>query len=245
MKVDPLPKPKLRTEGFDDVKMVTGEELIDELAYSYSDIGEEETILVTRSNSRAVKYNLAIRNQILMRSEEITVGERLIVAKNNYLWSAKVEGLDFIANGDIVTVDKIFGIESRYGHRFADVEISFDDRPVTVRCKILLSALTSPSHALTNDEINHLAEGVLAEAPHISASSSMRQKIRFLKSDPYFSALQVKYAYAVTCHKAQGGQWQHVYVDMAGIAPESMGIDFYRWLYTAVTRARRKLFIIV
>lgn len=244
MRIDPLPEPKLTVEGFRDVRLVSGEELPDELARSYAEVGEEQTIMVTRSNARAVKYNMAIRGQILMREEELCVGERLIVAKNNYLWSAKVEGLDFIANGDIITVSRIYGAEQRYGMRFADIEAVFDDRPVSVRCKIVLSSLTSPSHALTVEEINSLAEGVLADAPHISPEASLRQKMRYLKSDPYFGALQVKYAYVVTCHKAQGGQWEHVYVDMAGIPPEQQQLDFYRWLYTATTRATKKIWYV-
>ena len=237
-----LPEPQLRIKGFDDVKVVPGEELPDLIESAYTDPGIENTILITRSNKRATAFNLAIRANILGREEELCVGERLLVAKNNYLWSAKVKGLDFIANGDIAVISHIYSTETKYGLRFADVRITLPDRDLDVDCKIMLDSLTSETPALAPDKAAALYQAVLTDPEIFTYDTPMPVRMKILKRDPYFNALQVKYAYAVTCHKAQGGQWHSVFVDMGYIAPEARGIDFYRWLYTAVTRATDTLY---
>lgn len=234
-------EPVIHVSGFDDVKIVESEDLEDSIAASYSRAGIENTIVVTRSNRRALAYNSSIRSRILDREEELCRGERLMVAKNNYMWSAKVRGLDFIANGDIAIIDRIIATEERYGLRFADVELSLPDRDISLQAKIMLSTLTSETPSLDPARYNQLAADILADPDIFTPSTPMSARMKMLRADPYFCALQVKYAYAVTCHKSQGGQWEEVYVDMGFIPPEMLGIDYYRWLYTATTRATRIL----
>ncbi len=244
MRAKVLPEPRLTVSCFADVKGISGEELEDMLSSSYSRAGMGETIVVTRSNKAAVKYNLAIRTKLMDRYEEMVRGELLMVSKNNYLWSGPVKNLDFIANGDMCRVDKIVGTEDKYGLRFADVELTLTDREITVPCKIILDTLLAESPALPPDKAQHLMMSALYDENLFSADVPMNYRMKALKGNPYVNALQVKYAYAVTCHKSQGGQWREVYVDMGYIPPEAQGMDFYRWLYTATTRASERLYYI-
>lgn len=238
-----LPKPSLIIKDYSDVETVDTEELEDSISASYAEYGDEGTLIVTRSNRRATGFNLAIRSKILGREEELCRGERLMVARNNYLWSAKIKGLDFIANGDMATVERVYGVDEKYGLRFADVNISLPDRGgVTLDCKIMLDTLTSDSATLPPDRLAAFYQVALADEDMFTPSTPMASRMKILRTDPYVAALQVKYAYTVTCHKAQGGQWPHVYVDMGGIAEEAIRtVDFYRWLYTAITRATEKV----
>ncbi len=238
---DPLPQPRLVLDRFDDVVNIPGEELQDELEASYSEYGVGENLVITRSNKRAVLFNLAIRSRILGMDEELARGERLMVAKNNYLWSAKVRGLDFVANGDIAIVQRVHGTEQRYGFRFADVTLTLPDRDISFDCKLLLDTLTSESPSLEAERYNFLYTTLLNDPDLFPPTMSMKSRMRILRSDAYLNALQVKYAYAVTCHKAQGGQWASVFVDMGYVPADGYGRDLYRWLYTAVTRATRRL----
>lgn len=238
MRINPLPAPSIVTRGFDDISVATAADLPDEINSSYSSVGIDDTLIVTRSNRCASLFNQAIRATILEHEEELTVGERLMVAKNNYLWSAKVRGLDFIANGDVATISHIYGTEEKYGFRFADVRLSLPDRDVDVECKLLLDTLVSDSASLPQERFADLYRAVLTDPDVFPESVPMSARMKMARRDPYLNALQVKYAYAVTCHKAQGGQWKHVYIDAGGIAPEAtLEPEFYRWLYTAVTRA--------
>lgn len=242
MASDPMPEPSIRLSGFTDVAAAGGEELQDLLSAAYGEEnGPDETLIVTRSNRRAVLYNQAVRSGILEREETISCGDRLIVVKNNYLWSRKVKGLDFIANGDMAVVNRIYGREQRYGFSFADVSLHLVDREIDFDCKLILDALTSDAPALTRDEFAALYRGVLTDPDLFAPTVPMEARMRILRTDPMFNALQVKYAYAVTCHKAQGGQWRNVFVDMGYIPPEAQGLDFYRWLYTSTTRATGRL----
>ncbi|MCM1483434.1 MAG: AAA family ATPase [Muribaculaceae bacterium] len=238
-----LPIPSLVIKGFPDVECVDAADLEDAIASSYSSFGEEATIMITRSNRRATAYNLAIRSRILGRDEELCKGERLMVARNNYLWSAKVKGLDFIANGDMATVERVYGVDEKYGLRFADVSISLPDRGgVTLDCKVMLDTLTSDYATLPSDELGEFYQAAVMDADMFTADTPYAARMKILRADPYVAALQVKYAYTVTCHKAQGGQWSHVFIDMGAIADEATRtVDFYRWLYTAVTRATEKI----
>lgn len=244
LKQKELPEPVLHISRFDDVKQVEGEDLEDTISASYANSGPEGTIIITRSNRRAVAFNLSIRSRILSLEEELCVGERLMITKNNYLWSAKVKGLDFIANGDIAEVSRIIATEERYGLRWADVELTLPDRDITLNCKIMLDTLLSDGPALEPGRMQQLASAILSDPEVFTESTPMTSRLKMLRSDPYFNALQVKYAYAVTCHKSQGGQWPEVYVDMGFIPPELHGIDYYRWLYTATTRATEKIYYI-
>ncbi|MCM1028490.1 MAG: AAA family ATPase [Pseudoflavonifractor sp.] len=237
-------EPILHVSSFPDVSAINGEEIEDAISSSYRRVGIDNTIVVTRSNRRAVAYNSSIRSRILDREEELCRGERLMVAKNNYMWSAKVKGLDFIANGDIASVGRIIATEEKYGLRFADVELSFPDRDISLQAKIMLSTLMSETPSLEPARLNALASDILADPDIFTPSTPMRARMKLLRSDPYFNALQVKYAYAVTCHKSQGGQWADVYVDMGFIPPEMLGVDYYRWLYTATTRATQRLYYV-
>ena len=153
-----------------------------------------------------------------------------MVAKNNYLWSAKVKGLDFVANGDIAIVEHIYGTEERYGFRFADVTLNLPDRDISFDCKILLDTLTSEAPALERERFAALYDRLLNDADLFTPSTPLKARMKILRSDPYLNAIQVKYAYAVTCHKAQGGQWQSVFVDLGYVPDDAYGMEFYRWL---------------
>lgn len=223
-----------------DVKIALGEDMPDLLDNLYRTDGIEDTVIVTRSNRTATQFNQAIRGQVLGHEEELTPGDLLIAAKNNYYWTRTVKGLDFIANGEVVRLLSIKEIENKYGLRFADVVLEIVDRPgIEFPAKIALDTLTGDSAALDRESMHKMYEGIASEAPEGIAPSASR-----LRESPYWNALQVKYAYAVTCHKAQGGQWKNVFIDLSYIPPEMVGKEFYRWLYTAVTRAKEQLYLI-
>lgn len=244
MRQDPLPLPQIDF-GFDDVIPLAGEDLQDTLAELYATDGIDDTIIVTRANWRATQFNLAIRSTILGREEELSRDELLLVAKNNYHWSAKIQELDFIANGDTARIIRIYGLENKYGFRFADVRLAFPYRSVELDCKIILECLTSNAPALTAEDQQRLFDSVYNDPELFSQYTPHSTRMKAMKSNPYFQALQVKYAYAVTCHKAQGGQWTNVIADLGGIAAESFQtLEFYRWLYTATTRATLRLFFL-
>ena len=231
---------KLIVGGYDDVSIVAGEDLPDLIEQLYKRDGIDETIIVTRSNRSATLFNNAIRSQILEREEQLTPGDLLISAKNNYYWTRPVKGLDFIANGEVLRLLKVIGTEKRFGLNFADVIMEIADRPgIEFEAKLALDTLTGDAAALDRQSMKRLYEGIAAEAPDGIAPSPSR-----LQESPYWNALQVKYGYAVTCHKAQGGQWKNVLVDLSYIPPDQVGFEFYRWLYTAITRARANLYLI-
>lgn len=245
MLLTPLPEPELVIDRFPDVVSVSGEELEDEISASFTENGITETLVVTRSNRQATRFNLAIRANILYREEELSREELLLVAKNNYLWSARVKGLDFVANGDTAIVDAIYGTEEKYGFRFADVNLRLPDRDLSFDCKILLDTLVSDTASLEPERYQSLYMSALNDPDMFTPSTPVRTRMRILRSDPYVNALQVKYGYAVTCHKAQGGQWKNVFVDVGYVPPEAYeSLEFYRWLYTAVTRATDRLALI-
>jgi exodeoxyribonuclease-5 len=164
-----------------------------------------------------------------------------LVAKNNYFWGKDYKEVDFIANGDVARVVRVLKRTDMYGFRFADVQLYFPDLEVEMEAKILLDTLTSESPSLTREQQETLFAQVLADYYDVTTK---REKMKRLKTDPWFNALQVKYAYGVTCHKAQGGQWKHVYVDMGYIPQGAVSLDFYRWLYTAFTRATEKIWLV-
>lgn len=224
-----------------DVKHIKGGELIEELSDAYGKEGIEETIVITRSNKRANAYNEGIRRTILYRESEVAVGDYLMVVKNNYYWKDEEHKLDFIANGEIAEITVFKRIEELYGFRFADVSLRFISYDVEIETKILLDTLTSESPALSRDENKQLYFNVLEDYVKIRGKKK-RQKA--LRENPYFNALQVKFAYAITCHKSQGGQWSSVFVDQGYLTDDMLGDEYYRWLYTAVTRAKKKLYFV-
>ncbi len=240
-KGEPYDLPRLNVKDYPDVVSVSGYDVIESITSSYDNVGMDQTLIITRSNMRANKFNEGVRNQILWREEELSPGDLLLIAKNNYHWCKDIKGIDFIANGDMVEVKRVRRTQELYGFRFADVELIFPDYDVEVEAKIILDTLHSETPALSADMNNKLFLSVYEDYADVR---NQRDRIKKVKADPYFNALQVKYGYAVTCHKSQGGQWPHVYLDMGYINKDHMGIDFYRWLYTAFTRATEKLYLV-
>jgi hypothetical protein len=235
--------PIVRFFGFADICMVPGDELIESLDSSYSRVGLDETIVVTRSNKRANVYNNGIRGSVLGREEELCGGDMLIVVRNNYYWAEKEKSpLDFIANGDRVKVLRVRNFQQFYGLRFADVTMTFPDYDdYELEATVVLDSLSSEAPALTREQSEALFQGVMADYDEVPTKSERLKKVR---EDVYYNAVQVKYAYAVTCHKAQGGQWQHVYVDQGYMTDDMVTPDYIHWLYTAFTRASSKLFLV-
>jgi exodeoxyribonuclease-5 len=237
-----LGRPHFDLEGMEDISAVSSEFLLECISDCYDRDGMGETIIVTRSNKRATLFNMGVRNSILYREDLLVNDDMLLVAKNNYYWARDYEQLDFIANGDVCRVKRVWGdIEHKYGLRFANVTVEFPDHDgVEMDCKIVVDCLLSDTPALNREQSERLFNEVYNEL-----TGDKRERYKQLKEHPYFNALQVKYAYAVTCHKAQGGQWRNVFIDMGGIMPDAMqSMDFYRWLYTAMTRARDRIYLI-
>ena len=229
----------LDLEGFPDVERITGGELLDALSDAYGKYGEDEVAVLCRSNKRAVRYNAGIRAQVLYREEQLVRGDKLMVVKNHYMEG--LEGTDYIANGDIVRLMRIRHFEERYGLHFADATLALPDYGnQEITSKVLLDTLSSESASLTYEQSNALYQGVMADYAHITTKKKRYDAVR---EDPFYSAIQLKYASAITCHKAQGGQWQCVFVDNP-IWQDFLSADDIKWLYTAFTRAVEKLYLV-
>ncbi|MDL2220959.1 AAA family ATPase [Parabacteroides sp. OttesenSCG-928-N08] len=233
--------PLLATKGFADVRKVDGSDLIEEIGSAYSRDGVDDTIIITRSNKRATIYNNGIRNRILYREEELSTGDRLMIVKNNYYWTADSKEMDFIANGEMVQLLRIRKTMELYGFRFADVTVRFLDYELELDMKILLDTLQTDTPALPREAADRLYYAIMEDYVDIPSKA---ERMRRLKSDPYYNVVQVKFAYAVTCHKAQGGQWSNVFLDIGYITEVMLGEDFYRWLYTAFTRTTQRLYLV-
>ena len=234
--------PRIKADGFPDIRIISGGELIDTINECYDKAGMDETMIICRSNKRANLYNKGIRNTILYREDELNTGDLLMVAKNNYYWGADYKEMDFIANGDIAVVRRVRRTHEMYGFRFADVTLCFPDyNDLELDVKILLDTLHSDAPALTREESDRLFQAVQEDYGDITVK---RERMKKIKEDTWYNALQVKYAYAVTCHKAQGGQWQRVFVDQGYMTEEMLTPDYYRWLYTAFTRATEVLYLV-
>ena len=234
--------PPIRVEGFPDIKVIPGNELIEAITDSYDQVGMDETIVVCRSNKRANIYNKGIRNTILYREEELEAGDLLMVAKNNYFWSEGCKEIDFIANGDIAVVRRVRREREMYGFRFADVVLRFPDyNDMELEVKLLLDTLHTETPALPKEMNDKLFYSVLEDYADITVK---RERMKKMKADPHYNALQVKYAYAVTCHKAQGGQWKRVFLDQGYMTEDMLSPDYFRWLYTAFTRATETLYLV-
>ena len=234
--------PKIRITGFPDVKVVPGNELMEALEACYDNDGLEETIVVCRSNKRANIYNNGIRSRILWREDELNNGDLLMIAKNNYYWTEQEKDMDFIANGELAVVQRVRRQSELYGFRFVDVTLTFPDQDnYELDANLLLDTLQSESPALTRADSDRLFNAVLEDYADIPLK---RERMKKMKADPYYNALQVKYAYAVTCHKAQGGQWKNVFIDQGYMSDEYLSPDYFRWLYTAFTRATGTLYLV-
>jgi len=238
-----LPGPVVfRMKGFEDIQYLPGSMLLDELSSCYDSSGIEETMVVVRSNKQANRYNSCIRRQILWKEERISIGDLLMVGKNNYFYSDENEQFDFIANGDIVEILKINGYEERYEHRFADVRIrliDYDDMELDV--KLFLDTLDLETASLSSEAHKNLFFSVAEDYASIKAKRKRYEEVR---NDQFFNALQVKFAYAITCHKAQGGQWKNVFIDHGYFVDDMYNREYLRWLYTAFTRATQKLYLV-
>ena len=273
--------PKIRFKGFADISIVPGDELIERLASSYSEVGIDETMVITRSNKRANVFNQGIRNMVLGREEELTTGDMLMVVKNKYkntpTPSPSLNGslnnatnnvnsltkqatrqvtqlpsggereiekptLTFIANGDRAVVRRVRNVRAFYGFRFADVSLEFPDYDnAEEEMTVILDALMTEAPALTQEQNEQLFQRVLEDYEDIPLKADRMKKVR---EDEYYNALQVKFGYAITCHKAQGGQWAHIYLDQGYMTDEMLTPDYIHWLYTAFTRATEHLYLV-
>ena len=258
--IDDWVLPKIRFQGFADIVRVPGDELIDSLATSYSRAGMDETMVITRSNKRANIYNQGIRNMVLDREDELCRGDQLMIVKNNYYWvmgdgcrvmdNSQISTtqppsptpITFIANGDVAVVRRVRNVHELYGFRFAEVTMELPDYDnYELTATVILDSLTTEAPALSREQQEQLYNAVMEDYADIPLKAD---RIKQLKKDKYFNALQIKFAYAVTCHKAQGGQWAHVYLDQGYMTDDMLSPDYIHWLYTAFTRATEKLFLV-
>lgn len=233
--------PKFNVDTFNDIKRITGTELIDEISSAYHRDGIEETIVILRSNKRVNAYNMGIRNTVLYREEELSPGDLLMITKNNYHWASDIENIDFLANGEFVEVIRIRSEETMYGFRFCNVLLRHKDYGVELEAKINLDSLHTEVPGLTREQNEQLFAAVMEDYADISRKSARYKKV---KENPYFNAILVKYGYAVTCHKAQGGEWKNVFLDLGYVNKSHMGDNFYRWLYTSITRSSQMLYLV-
>ena len=234
--------PQIHLKGFADISIVQGNELIESLASSYSAVGMDETMVITRSNKRANIFNQGIRNTILGREEELTTGDLVMVVKNKYLEKDRSTDISFIANGDHAVVRRVRNIRELYGFRFADVALEFPDYNNTeLDTVVVLDTLTTEAPALTHEQNNKLFQSVMEDYADVPRKAD---RMKQLREDQYFNAMQIKFGYAVTCHKAQGGQWAHVYLDQGYMTDEMLTADYIHWLYTAFTRATEHLYLV-
>ena len=231
----------LKVSGFPDVFRIGGGELLEEIDSCYGKYGEEETIVICRSNKRANRFNEGIRRTILYREEDFSSGDRIMIVKNNYFWGADYDKIDFIANGDIATVRRAGRREELYGFHFVRADLKIDGYEEELSAWVILDTLLSDYPALTYEQSRELYRRVEADYADVPLKRKRFEKVR---TNEYYNALQVKFAYAVTCHKAQGGQWDAVFIDQGWLPDDMLGDEYWRWLYTAVTRARKRLYFI-
>lgn len=234
---------RLRTNGLGDIFQMSAERLADGLNYAYAKFGMHETIVICRSNRDAVQYNRHIRDQLLFRSEEIEAGDMLMIVRNNYFYVPDDAPSGFLANGDFVEITKVVSFEELYGLRFATLMLQLinDQASEPFEAKVILDTLHTNSPALSQEQNKELYGAVLEDYTDITDKKELNEALRI---DPYLNALQIKFAYAITCHKSQGGQWQAVFVDQGYLTEELINTEFVRWLYTAITRATKELFLI-
>lgn len=234
--------PNLVTSGFKDIRAIQGSELMEELDQCYNEFGLEETLVVCRSNKRANLYNKGIRNSILYREDELSAGDYLLIMKNNYHWLKENEEISFIANGDIARILRIKKYYELYGHRFADLTCQLTDyKSVELDVRINLDSINTDGAGFTIEEQNQFFKKILDDYQDVLP---MKKQYDQARENDYYNALQVKFAYAMTCHKAQGGQWKAVFIDLGYFTQEFLSRELVRWLYTAVTRATVRLYLV-
>ncbi len=227
---------------YTDVSRITGSDIIDRLNAAYEKHGIDQTIVINRSNKQANKYNYGIRSQILGREEEIVPGDMLMVVKNNYYWIRNEKAsADFIANGDIIEIEKIIRYYELYGCRFADARVRLPDYGISLETRLLLDTLTAESASLTSEQNKNLFYSIYED---YSDTKPGKKGYNLVRENPFFNAMQVKFAYAVTCHKAQGGQWKSVFIDQGYLRNENIDLEYLRWLYTAMTRATENVYLV-
>lgn len=224
-----------------DFFVVDGAQMLEELERSYNEVGEEQTVVITRTNKRMNFFNQGIRSHILWKDELLSATDRVMVTRNNYFWTEALEDIDFLANGDMLTVERLRNRREMYGLEFADATLRSPDYDFEIDAMVCLSTLTTETPEVAYQIFRNLFEQISDDYPEIR---SRKELVKTIMANPYYNALQIKHAYSVTCHKAQGGQWQRVFID-PGIYPDLV-IDhnFYRWLYTAVTRATERVYIL-
>ena len=233
--------PQLNLQNCTDVARLSGMDFIDEIQQAYNGVGVEDVIVVTRANRQANRYNNGIRSRVMMREEELTNGDLLMVTRNNYFWSENVPEVDFIANGDVLEVKRIRKHREMYGFRFVDLTLKSLDYGWEMDARVWLDSLQSENPDQMNRLSGELFAAVAEDYPEITQKRKLYKKIF---ENEYFNALQVKFAYAVTCHKAQGGQWNKVFIDNGYITAEQIDTEYYRWLYTALTRATEQVYLV-
>jgi exodeoxyribonuclease V len=234
--------PAIDCINYKDTIRITGEELIDEISSAYGTCGMEGTIIVVNSNKQANRYNQGIRNRIFFREEEISAGDMVMVVKNNYfIIDEEEDGAGFIANGDIAEVRKIRKFEERYGFHFADMVLKFPDYNLEIEAKVMMDVLHLDTPAMPSEKNKELYQNILADYLYLK---TRRKQFEAVKNNPYFNALQIKFAYAVTCHKAQGGQWERVFIDQGMFNRNEITIDYLRWFYTALTRSTDRVYLV-
>ncbi|MDX9927205.1 MAG: AAA family ATPase [Bacteroidales bacterium] len=236
-----LSVPELVLHGYSDIVRLGGAELIDTLSETYGSCGTDGAIVVVNSNNLANRYNQGIRNRVFFREEEISTGDIVMVVKNNYYWLKEEESTSFIANGDIAEVRRIRKYEEMYGMRFAEMTLWFRDSELEIDAKVMLDTLMMSTPSLSPEKSRELYFAVLADHPGIK---SKRKQYEAVRDDPYYNALQIKFAYAVTCHKSQGGQWERVFIDQGMFNRQEPTIDYLRWFYTALTRATDRVYLV-
>ncbi|MCH5234434.1 MAG: AAA family ATPase [Muribaculaceae bacterium] len=226
-------------KGFEDIKIVETNEMLDDLASSWSRVGKDETIVITRSNYRANIINNTIRRFLLDADSPLVKGERIVISKNDYYWSKENKLNTLLANGEIAEIIKVGTKVKKYGRWFAETDIQIPGNDIIIHALILLRSLVAEGPQIPKEEMERFYNRVLT-----SVDGELSFKIKAAMEDPYYNALQVKYGYCVTCHKAQGGQWKHVYIDLGGLPPDFSDSDFFRWLYTAITRATERVYFV-
>lgn len=232
---------KLDVGGYSDIERIGGGELIEKIGDAYSTYGEDETLILCRSNRRAIRYNAGIRSQVQFKEERLVKKDRLMIVKNCYQFLEDIDELDYIANGDIASLESIRNFEERYGLHFADACLSFPDYgDLEINAKLCLDTLESEAPSLSYEQQNALYQGVLEDYQHIATK---KKRYDAVKEDRYYNALQLKYANAITCHKSQGGQWRCVFIDNP-FWQEELSLDDLKWLYTAITRGVEKVYLV-
>ena len=234
--------PTITTQGFADIRSIYDrEDFLQTLEEAYRDAGQEETILITRTNIRTNLYNQGVRNQILWRDSQIAAGDRIMVTKNNYFWTAQYDNLPFLANGDMFEIVRLRNERELYDFHFVDASLKAVDYDWEIEATLWLDTLFTDSPEANFELQKELFRRVAEDYPEIRNKRDLWKEV--MKS-PYYNALQVRFAYAVTCHKAQGGQWKRVFIDAGKVSDDRLGEDFYRWFYTAITRAQEQVFLI-